>query len=60
VENPIYDYVNQAWTAIINGRRVYIQCGHPSYTACGCYGRLHGGEILTWAEADRVEREVNE
>ena len=35
-----YDYDNQAW--VKNGR--YVQCGHPEYMDCGCYGRVHEGQ----------------
>lgn len=41
----VYDYKNQAW--IRNGR--YERCGHPESMDCGCYGRLHAGEL---AEAE--------
>ena len=36
-----YDYDNQAW--VEEGR--YVACGHPGATNCGCYGRLHAGEL---------------
>jgi hypothetical protein len=36
-----YDYENQAW--VVNG--IYVDCGHPSDMACGCYGREHKGEF---------------
>lgn len=35
-----YDYANQAWVA--NG--VYVDCGHPEFLQCTCYGRQHAGE----------------
>lgn len=41
---PIYDYDNQAWTELRNGRRVYVRCGHPEEMECDCYGRIHAGE----------------
>jgi hypothetical protein len=40
-DNVRYDYTNQAW--IEDGR--YSNCGHPATMACGCYGRLHAGEL---------------
>ena len=44
-----YDYNNQAW--IVDGR--YERCGHPETMDCGCYGRLHAGELAPGAlEAD--------
>ena len=36
-----YDYENQAWTR--KGR--YLRCAHPASMNCGCYGRLHEGEL---------------
>jgi hypothetical protein len=36
-----YDYDVQAW--YVNGK--YVRCGHPEQMVCGCYGRLHQGEI---------------
>jgi hypothetical protein len=39
-----YDYTNQAW---VNDLDVYIRCGHPSNMDCGCYGRLHAGELAS-------------
>ena len=36
-----YDYVNQAW--VENGR--YVDCNHPKSMKCGCYGRVHKGEV---------------
>ena len=41
--NPIFDYVKQAW--VIDGK--YIRCGHPESMSCGCYGRIHEGEVAT-------------
>ena len=38
-----YDYTNQAWYDTVTGR--YIGCSHPSGMDCGCYGRLHEGQI---------------
>ena len=46
MNNPIFDYRNQAWTAINeNGQRVYQRCGHSDSVECGCYGRKHAGEL---------------
>lgn len=36
-----FDYEHQAW--VENGR--YVRCGHPESMDCGCYGRLHEGEL---------------
>jgi hypothetical protein len=36
-----FDYTHQAWT--LNGR--YVRCGHPKGMECGCYGRVHEGEL---------------
>jgi hypothetical protein len=47
MENPKFDYENQAWTAFdrATNRQVYIRCGHPETMDCRCYGREHVGEI---------------
>lgn len=37
-----FDYENQAW--VVAGR--YESCGHPQTMACGCYGRIHAGELV--------------
>jgi len=36
-----YDYERQAWVRA--GR--YLRCGHPHEMDCGCYGRVHEGEV---------------
>ena len=37
-----YDYAVQAWVGA-DGR--YLCCCHPASMHCGCYGRLHYGEL---------------
>jgi hypothetical protein len=42
-----YDYKNQAW---VKDNR-YVRCGHPESMDCGCYGKVHEGELVTdWTE----------
>lgn len=41
---PSFDYERQAW--IKDGK--YVRCGHPESMDCGCYGRLHEGEAVTY------------
>ena len=36
-----FDYTTQAW--IRDGK--YIDCGHPKAMICGCFGRVHKGEV---------------
>lgn len=38
-----YDYKNQAWTK----NWIYMSCNHPDSMDCGCYGRLHAGELAS-------------
>jgi hypothetical protein len=45
----VYDYQNQAW--VENGR--YVTCSHPAAMDCGCYGRLHAGEVALLEEENR-------
>lgn len=56
-----YDYTKQAW---VRGGR-YVNCGHID-PFCGCYGRIHQGELASEAvlrdqlkalEAERAEAE---
>ena len=44
--NSYFDYDNQCW--IVGGK--VERCGHPENMNCGCYGRLHAGEIATAAQ----------
>jgi len=37
-----FDYTNQAW--VIDGK--YVTCGHSINMNCGCYGRIHEGEMI--------------
>lgn len=39
-----YDYEHQVWIGA-DGR--YLCCAHPAEMKCGCYGRLHYGELAT-------------
>ncbi len=44
-----YDYANQAW--VVAGR--YVGCGHAHVgTPCGCYGRIHAGQVADYRWVD--------
>src|SRR6185295_1896757 len=49
-----YDYNKQAW---VDSEGRYMTCGH-TFT-CGCYGKLHAGEVAPWSQeyiAQRAEQ----
>jgi hypothetical protein len=45
-----FDYERQCW--VVND--VVARCGHK--TGCGCYGRLHAGEVLKEETPAQIER----